>query len=282
MTFRRGHIWTRAPGWTASLLVIGFLGCLAASEEPPGKVTRAFAIKQRVFPSGRHVDKAAFGALSAKERELLIWYLWNLDDTVELAILGDSNAREKVVAEFLNASQWGRGGSELKALRDPKVIPMIGEALFKEEKFEQEEGSDVGFAPIQETVRGATVHILGNSPEFNERVINWARRMRDDSSMNPEETAIMRDWYRANEAKLKAGDFKAVQPGAEPPERNASASVDRPPSSVPGISSPNFKPISSPGSTQTQDSAGNVYAWIAAFLLAASGGVVWLLKHKRS
>lgn len=100
--------------------------------------------------------------------------------------------------------------------------------------------------------------------------------------MHPEETAIMREWYRENEAKLKAGDFKAVQPGAEPPDRKASAPAGGAPSALPLGSKPTLNPASFPGNVQPSESSGNVYAWIAALLLVAGGGLVWLLKRKRN
>ena len=279
MKFQRGSLWMRTAGRMASLLVIMLLGCLAASAEPPGKVTRAFAIDQRVFPPGGHVDKAAFGTLSAEERELLIWYLWSLDDTVRLAILGDSKAREMVVADFLDTKKMSSGYSALQALKDPKVIPMIGEELFKDEKLKQH--GDVGIMPIQDIVRNVMLHALGNSAEFNEAVINWARRMDEDNWSDANGIAIMRDWYRANEAKLKAWDFKAVEPGAEPPDRKVSAPAGGAPSSLPSDSKPATAPVSFPGNVQSPESSRNVYAWIAALLLTICGSLAWLLKRKR-
>ena len=278
----------------SALIVIIVDGSVIRALEP-AEITAAKKLYNETFNSGsihQHVQKLSFA-----QQELLKAYYRSLiedmkrrgeeDDVhiassstvLNLALLGDDWAREQVVQSFWNNSR--AKATQLHYLNDPKVIAMIGEGLFMEE--EEYRLGDVGFMPTQDNIAEVFIDTLGNSPDFNPDVINWARRVNHWSAeIGSRELKFTRDWYRANETKLKAGDFKAVQPGAEPPERNASAPVDRPPSSVPGISSPNSKPISSPGSTQTQDSAGNVYAWIAAFLLAASGGLVWLLKHKRS
>ena len=200
------------------------------------------------------------------------------ESMLHLALLGDDWAREQVVKSFWNQS---RGyASELHYLKDPKVIAMTGDGLFMEEEWYQR--GDVRYKPTQETIAEVVIDTLGNSPEFTADVINWARRVDqwavEDGSR---ELKIVRDWYRANEVKLKAGDFKAVQPGAEPPDRKASAPAGGAPSSRPPGSKPATAPASFPGNVQSPESSGNVYAWIAALLLTICGGLVWLLKRKR-
>ncbi len=89
----------------------------------------------------------------------------------------------------------------------------------------------------------------------------------------------MLDWYRANEAALKAGDFRAVQPGAEPPERKPLAPAEE------AEPAPPLPPVSTPAAvpdTRMPEGAGNTYAWIAALLLAVCGGLVWLWKRQRT
>ena len=278
-------------------LVILLLSNLSWSAESKEQSAKEYALYERVFAASVRPDMHELGSLSAEEYNLLqqglrkqIDYYRNKGEsaaalgshyeTLQLAALGDDNAREMVVAEFMNAPRWGNRASGLKALREPKVIPMIGEALFKEET-EEERGDNI-YKAIQETVRSVIVYTVGNSAEFNEAVINWARRMRSDSSMNPEETAILRDWYRANEAKLKAGDFKAVQPGAEPPERKQPAPFDtQPPSSSPPSATAGSE-SKTRGNAPTPVHSGNGYLSITALLLALCGSLVWLLRRKRT
>lgn len=198
----------------------------------------------------------------------------------ELALLDDDWAREQLVKAFWNNSRLNY--HLLLSLREPKVIPIIGEGLFMEELPYRYRGEMLG--PTQDYIAMIALDTLANSPDFSADVINWARGVERNWArrvVQPYNMKIMRDWYRANEDKLKAGDFKAVQPGAEPPERRDYPSDGHSRSSLPPGASAGTASSSSPGSTQTPASSRNAYAWIAALLLAVCGGLVWLLKRKR-
>lgn len=279
--------------WIISLVLI--LTCPFLLAETKEQRAKENAIYKRVFPVGVRPNKDALNSLTGDEQQMLIEHLRSAIDayrkkgeddaslgghtsTLQLAMLGDDKARAMVVASFLN-ERSGEGWDSLKTLNEPKVIPMIGEALFRNEVYVREPGSDVGFVPTQKIVGEVTLHILCNSPKFSAEVINWARRVRSEKSPF-DEVQILRDWYRANEAMLKAWDFKAVQPGAEPPERKQPVSAEANPlPSASEASRPGTAPVSSPDSAQIQGSPGNVYAWIAAILLVASGGLIWVFRH---
>ena len=171
---------------------------------------------------------------------------------LNLALLGDDWAREEVVKMFWKEPR--ANAVELKYLADPKVISVIGDGLFMEEDYYRL--GDVGFGATQDNIASAFVYTLCNSPEFNADVTNWARRVNDWSADTGSiELKIVREWYRANEAKLKAGDFKAVQPGAEPPARR------------PWEQPEEMRPAAE-------------LAWAAA-LLASCGITVWFWKRRR-
>ena len=268
-------------------LICFTLGSSVAGALDHEQILAARKIYDETFKKGAAYQHVR--ALSQTQRELLLEFRFhaiedkrsrgesdlqiaNSGAALDLALLGDDWAREQVVKAF-----WYEPGAKangLLALKDPKVIAMLGEGLFMEE--EQYWIGDVGFIPAQVNLAEVTIDTLGNSPEFNADVINWARRVERRYTMK-----MIRDWYRANEAKLKAGDFKAVQPGAEPPDSKASAPAGGAPPSLPADAKPAPAPVSFPGSVQPPASSGNASAWIAALLLAVCGGLVWLLKRKR-
>ena len=254
----------------------------------PEKIAEAKKLYMQNFSSGtRNYENVR--NLSPAQRELMSAYFRSSMEGMErraeedahfvrrenllnLALLGDDSAREQVVMMFWKNSR--SNAHLLEYLKDPKVISMIGDGLFMEEGWYGI--GDVIYGPTQESIAQVVLDTLGNSPEFSADVINWARRVGRRYPMK-----MMRDWYRANEDMLKAGDFKAVQPGAEPPDRKASAPAGEAQSSLPPGSKPATAPVSRPGSVQSPESSGNVYAWIAALLLAVCGGLAWLLKRKR-
>jgi hypothetical protein len=277
--------------WVAILLSFCCLGALGVQSPAEGADAERLWREFQRPGYGDPIDWEKVRALSDEKRSLLIEH-WrsrvedamrrepqedfrNSSMVLYMAILGDDWAIIQTVNYFL-AHGTRAAPNKMQALSSPKAISLIGEGLFKDEKLEW--AGDVGLMPTQVTVANVILYTLGNSPEFNENVVNWARRVSQNYNMK-----MMRDWYQANEAKLKAWDFKAVQPGEEPPGRNASAPADGSQSSVPPPSTPASTPAPSPGDAHTQDSFGNMYAWIAASLLAVGGGsLVWLVKRKRS
>jgi hypothetical protein len=274
LTNRRGPVFLVVMFCLSTMSSFGALS-------PEEQVTAA-----KLFSEFRPYSLERIRTFSAKERNLMMEVLRiQLDkqgkprnesvypDIIfDMAVLGDDWAIKEYVKYFLTY----RARSEpidMRLICSPKTIPLIGEALFREEKYELR--GDVGFSPTQSTVAEVMVHTLSNSTEFNQDVINWARGINHKYTMK-----MIRDWYRENEARLKAWDFKAVQPGAEPPEGKHPSSVKL--QSTTALiaatarrSEPNVR-----GAPSTPDgSAVGVY-WLLAFVLAIGGGIIWLMARK--
>ena len=214
--------------------------------------TAAIQLYRSFFPNNGPLDRQRLRNATDSERELLKPFLWEkirdqLRDrspqlpiggsmeTIVLAAFGDDWAREMVVSAYLSAPRWGPREDPLYILNDPKVISLIAEHLFKEERVTMgrvdEAPTQVGELekiPTQDSVRRVILQILTTSSTFNPEVEAWARRLKEREFnvlvpgvsvpvFDPDGTRVLREWYRANEGKLKAWDFKVVQPGAEPP-----------------------------------------------------------------
>ena len=259
------------------------------------KIVAAEKLLDETFGKGRASDYQNVQKLTQAERELLKVYfrdrIENIkrsekeDDThiadsqimLDLALLDDDWAREQVVKAFWNRSRARASG--LHYLRDPKIISMIGEGLFMEEETYQR--GDLISYPTQDNIARVVIDTLANSSEFDADVINWARRVNQWSAEEgSRELRIVRDFYRANEDKLKAWNFKAVRPGVEPPDRNTSAPAGGVSSSMPPGSKPAPALVTFPHSVLSQERSDNVYACIAALLLVIVGGLALLLRRR--
>jgi hypothetical protein len=192
----------------------------------------AYRIRQSVFrPSGR-INEEILNNLTKEQREELESALWedigllqqqgvsgyalnNSMETRRLAMLGNDSAREMVVQAYFEDPAFS-----IAYLNDPKLIPLIGDQLFKSEPL-WSSASGVGLFGAQEYARRDILKLLQNTKFFNEEVTRWAGLMLPNSSglrdfqVDPPGTEILRRWYRANEVALKAWDFKAVKPGDE-------------------------------------------------------------------
>lgn len=183
---------------------------------------------------------------------------------VELAMLGDDWAMTQRVNEFLTHGTRS-APTELLLLNSPKVIPLIGEGLFKDEN-EQTVG-DIHYSPTQETIKLVILHTLTHSSEFSSDVAGWARRVSVGDTV-----ATVRNWYRANETKLRAGNFKAVEAGPEP----------SPSKRVPQqLATPAPLPQWQPAKASAPVASGNGYLWLSVIILVVGGGLVWILGTKR-
>jgi hypothetical protein len=196
---------------------------------------------------------------------------------VELAMLGDDPALTERVKEFLTHGTRSVP-TELLLLSNPKVIPLIGEGLFKDEK--PQIVGDVYRRPTQETIKNVMLHTLSDSAEFNSDVAGWARRVSGGDAI-----AVVRKWYRANETKLKAGNFKAVEAGPELSSSNGNPPVPSgggaTPSSVPPLSPPvrsNGKP---PADVLLPTSGGNGFLSTVVLILVVVGGLFWKFGRRR-
>lgn len=276
---------------TASLAILLSVCCLAAlGELSLNEQATAEKLYVELGRQGLSNYRQGSGTLTDEERHLVVELLRSEVDSAkrrfpkeaerliqptlqDMATLGDDWALTQCVSWFLAHESRG-APNVMRALKNPKVIPLIGEALFKEEK--EEFDSDVGLEPTQQTVAQVIVYTLIESPEFEEDVRNWARRVSQNGTMT-----IIRDWYRLNETKLKAMDFKAVRPGAEPSELKQSAPVGTQATSPPtrGLLLPSIaKPLGNPPAS---GHFGNSYLLIGALLLAVCGCLVWLSRTKR-
>lgn len=277
----------RALGYIGGLALM--LLCAASAEN-----IKTPDVYLRVFPYGEALNYQRIKSVSAEERKILVEFLSEVivylkkngqkdlasySTTRELALLGEDWARDTLVSDFLLDPKCGAG--KLGFLRDAKIISMIGEDLFRTER--QIEDGDVGFAAPQEVVAGTIVVTLAKSSDFTEEVNNWARRVRSDGW----KLQILRPWYRANEAKLKAWDFKAVQPGVEPTglkHLDLPDVEDRSPlrQVAPPVTVSVTVPAQDLGNAMSPAHTGSGYLWTAALLLAICGGLLWLFRRKRS
>jgi hypothetical protein len=190
----------------------------------------------------------------------------------EMAMLGDDWAIVECTNWFLEYGTRAAPNT-MRAINSPKVIPLIGEALFKAERLER--SADLLLAPTQETVAEVVVYTLSNSSAFDEEVISWARRVDHRYTMK-----MIRDWYRENEAKLKAGDFKAVRPGTELPKGKHTSSVEIQPTTLPITAPPPDSATKVSATLATTDSSGVGIYWILVPVLAVFVGSIWLLARK--
>lgn len=267
-----------------ALICISVFASVATALEP-SETAEAQQLQNQYFSSGTH--KHNVRNLGARQSTLMAAYFRKeiIDAEAEgkdadyirersilsLALLGDDWARNEAVKMFWENS---RTNAHLLAyLMDPKIIAIIGEGLFMEE--EVYGIGDVYWGTTQRGVAEIFIETLANSPEFSADVINWARRMG-----RPPDIKMMRDWYRANEAALKAGNFKAVQPGAERaavPAAQAAREAASPIETTTNTSSA-AKPATDAGEVA---SGVNWYAWVAALLAIGTGGFVWATRRAR-
>lgn len=192
----------------------------------------------------------------------------------EMALIGDDQALKEYCYYFL-AFESRSNPVKMLLLCSPKAIPLIGEALFKEEHYEVP--GDVGLLPTQSTVANIILQTVSIAPEFSKDAASWAGRAL--SAPRGVDIKQLRTWYRENEAKLRAWDFKAIQPGEEPPVHKlpsaANVKSTTPPIETPPRSEP--KALDAPS---TLDRSPGGFYWLLAFVLTIGGGIIWLMTRK--
>lgn len=139
-----------------------------------------------------------------------------------LARLDDEWGIEAFASDFRSGprANWDY---RFKFVRNARVIPLIGDLLFKEEKYEMPD--DLGIPPTQWTATEGVIQILKYSPQFLPDIGIWGRQLEDSLTQagdNP--VNILRDWYRENEGKLKEGKFLEIRPGRTPVVKVAASS----------------------------------------------------------
>jgi len=190
----------------------------------PAQVREGTDIRTRVFPPLRKIDLAAVQALTNAERSLLVAYLQaSIEDTrsagdsnfrldgcpeaFELALLGEDVGRSIIARYYL--ADPNSGTAQIRRLNDPKMIPLIGKALFKEDPPD----SPYGNSPGQGVALLDILHLLQLTHVFSQGMIDWAKSLAGSNSGFREKLTTMRLWYRANEAALKSSNFAGVLPG---------------------------------------------------------------------
>jgi len=282
--------WVRKISFAAVAIICSFAldpGCYARSAERE-------AAARELFRDFRPYNTERIRGLTEQQRSLMLDVLsdnfgkereqikggrpGSIYVTVifEMALLGDDQALKEYCDYFL-AFKSRSNPVNMLILCSPKAIPLIGEALFKEEQYEVP--GDVGLLPTQNTVANIILDTVSKAPEFSKDAANWAGRAL--SAPMGVDIKQLRFWYRENETKLKTWDFKAVQPGAEPPELRNTSSVD---------SQPKLPPLTAVFSASTPSSHGTrevpVGIWsrrhlVIIFMLVTVCSLVWLIVRKR-
>lgn len=229
-------------------------------------------------------------SLSEKERTLIIEFLRDqVDYTTErfpkyaeaetrgavadMAILGDEAALQKLVKSYI-ANETGGVPGEILLIKNPKIIPLLGETLFKEEK--PKIAGDLIFLPPQQSVAYVIAQNLLNSNEFSPDVVKWARRLQPN--MKPDSSIpLLRKWYVANESKLKAGDYKAVVAGDDLAETRSPSNTGTVPQQ---LAMPAPLQQQEPAKASAPAAFGNGYLWGSVAILGV-GGLVWKVISKR-
>lgn len=272
------------------LLIAGNVLGVDASDETKEDVT---ALIFRVFgntppsPKSREVRN-----LSPSQREAIRQELYRrLEDRsqwrddqpndwyIEVLIMMDDDwARGLFAARFRDRPD--NAFLQYRFYKDPKLIALVGDMIFLEDQI-TEEMREEGLAGRQSWTASAILETLADSPAFTADVINWARRLEEAHSHGS--LQIMREWWKANEAVLKANDFKAVQPGRSPVEVETAQPVSVPPSV-------NVEPVPSVPATPTAEATHEIaptnsewtFAAIAAGCLVLLGGSLVFWKRRPS
>lgn len=208
------------------LLVLQATCSARLSESEEERVAKLYKyVFERVKPKG--FDHSRLRELLQEDRELLL--RWRRDGVeasraagmseesiesgaLDLAILGDEWGIDVIVKRI----RQRRGYSDHLCwlVRDPRIIPKIGDLLFREEPFQ--EADDVVYDPRQLIAASGTIETLRYSPQFQPDLSNWAADLRSKWGHSEEILEILREWYKENEQKLQEGKFQEIRPGRVP------------------------------------------------------------------
>ncbi len=197
------------------------------------EVKRAQTLDRETFSSrdGLGVNQARIDALLEADRELLIaLYHFHLQRerqqgrserslsslflALKLARLDDQWGLESFAMQFRERPR-GAWDYKFKFIRNAKLIPLVGDLLFKNEVYE--EHGDLGFLPTQGTTAEGIIETLKYAPQFRPDVSQWGQELdRAARKGSGGVLTILREWYRENEEKLRAGRFLEVRPGQTP------------------------------------------------------------------
>ncbi len=230
-------------------------GPFSLSETEVSRVRKLHShVFERLPPNG--LNHSRLQSLSDTDRELLIRFLRGrveerrargeresvirgsgLDR--DLALLGDDWGLSVFAEEFRDRPR-GDWSHQFKDLRNAKLIPLVGDLLFKNEVYE--EHGDLGFLPTQGTTAEGIIETLKYAPQFQPDVSQWGQELdRAIRKGSGGVLTILREWYRENEEKLRAGRFLEVRPG-QTPQRTVGAESDSVPANAQEAAPARLKP----------------------------------------
>lgn len=204
--------------------------------------------------------------------------------------LGDTELAKTYISKRLDADLIHVGNCLINS-GNPDVLLALGPVLFRDEPYRVAPGDVPISNPSHMVAIGIIPQLLSNSRAFNADVTNWIRKFTDHKinpifSQNPDAAReIIREWWKENEARFRARDFKNVTPGRlgpPPPVVEADIPITPPmlrptPTPPPPATLPPHPRLES----QEPQTSGNLWPWLAgiAALLAA---VALILKRKTS
>lgn len=129
-----------------------------------------------------------------------------------LVQLGDEETIQKQVNLVLHGDfrEWLAALELVETVRDPKIIAALAPALF--------ENLDTSDRP--HLVQESMLSMICETPEFTGELQQWAGKT-IVNAMPYYNTLLLRDWWKANEAHFKAGNYLAVRPVEPSPATSA-------------------------------------------------------------
>jgi hypothetical protein len=251
---------------------------------------------ERTSPNG--LNHARLQGLPDADRELLIrWLRWEIGEkrsrgereqevrrsgsATDLAILGDEWGIECVVESYRSSPRHRGAHLQFSAIRNAKVIAMIGDLLFMNEEYVM--ADDVGVTPTQWSATDGVIATVRYAPQFQPDINQWGQELWDAWNKGGGDVInILREWYRENEEKLRAGAFQDVRPGLTPLPRPDAASLplntqEALPSARDG------KPVATVAVPQASPANSEwTFAAIAAGCLVLLGGLLVFWKRRPS
>lgn len=189
--------------------------------------------------------------------------------------LGDTELAKTYISKRLDADLIHVGNCLIDS-GNPDVLLALGPILFRDEPYRVAAGDVPLINPSHMVAIGIIPQLLSNSRAFNADVTNWIRKFTDHKinpifSQNPDAAReIIREWWKENEARFRARDFKNVTPGRlgpPPPVVEADIPITppklRPATPTPTPPPPATLPPHSGVEAQELQTSGNLWLWLA-------------------
>ena len=233
-------------------------------------------------------EKAKFRAIILKRRDESKYDFEVQSLEKHLIRLGDTDLAKTYISKRLDADLIHVGNCLIDS-GNPDVLLALGPVLFRDEPYRVAPG-DVPISNASHFVAlGIIPMLLSNSRAFNADVTNWIRKFNDDERnpifyKDPDASREMiRDWWKENEARFRARDFKNVTPGRlGPPPPVVEAGIP--------ITPPKLRPTPTPPppatlpphprlEAQEPQTSGNLWLWFTG-ITALLAAVALILKRK--